>query len=173
MGSGGYTTTQSYLPLDGTLAVGALPNYDTDRDSDPGRLVMKGVIGLAETDNDKVQRWWEQLGPGLLQGTPTLDIWLAVIDFDVGKTGQVVAGIYDCAADKTDCNLLASGSSSVNQATFGSDFGMVVIVMSPIDVSLVADRGLMLRVAVSSGSDDDLWFAYGTTTYPTQLSINN
>ena len=147
-----------------------LPNYDTDRDGAPGLLVQKGV-GLGETNPNKMQRWWEALGPLQLRGTPSLELWAAAKDFDTGQSGQIVVGIYDCAADKSGCVLLASGAASFNQATFGATFGRVVIVMPSIDATITAGRGLMLKVAPIGESADDLWLAYGATAYPTSLTI--
>ncbi len=173
MGSGGHTTAESYLPLDGALVGGSVPNYDVDRDSEPGLLIQKGD-GLSETDETKMQRWWGQLGEATpIRGVPVLDVWVATKDFDTGKTGRVVAGIYDCANNMTDCNLLASGASRFSQSAFGAGFGKVVLVMPAVDVTIAADRGILLKIGVPNDSDDDLWLAYGATAQPMRLSLNN
>ncbi|MDH3301123.1 MAG: HD-GYP domain-containing protein [Acidimicrobiia bacterium] len=165
----GNTTSQALLPLAGGNSPGSLPNYDTDRDSDPGLLVAKGE-GLSETDVTKMQRWSSDAGDTRLQATVTLDLWIATKNFDTGKTGRLIAGLYDCNESAASCNLLGSNTAQFNQAPFGSDFGQITIALGTIDHTFAANRTLVLKIATTNASDDDLWLAYGTTTYPTRLN---
>lgn len=170
MGASGPNSV-AYLPLDGALSSGGLPNYDQDRNDDPGLTVNRGS-GLAEADGTKMQRWFTPLpAETVLSGQPRLEIWAATRELDPSKSGMIVAGIYDCRTNKTDCVPLGSGSATFAQSTFGDGFGRVVITMPPIDHTLAGNRGLMLKVAVPNDSEDDLWLAFATTTYPTALTI--
>lgn len=171
LGSGGYTTSQNFLPLDGTPQPGLLPNYDTDRDGDRGLLIDKGD-GLSETDPDKHQRWSQTMNGDRIAGTPVLNVWAATKDFDTGKTGRFAVGIYDCNTSHTGCTLLVSKNQSFSQSSFGNDYGEVTVTMNPIDHTFATNRTIVIKIATRNASDDDLWFAYETTTYPTNLDIN-
>jgi hypothetical protein len=171
-GGGGFTVSQAVLPLDETLQTGALSNYDTDRDSEPGLLLQKTGSGLAETDPVKTQRWALDPSENRLQGTPVLRIWVAIKDFDTSKTGQVQVGLFDCDASYGDCTQLTAASGSFSQASYGADFGQVTITMPDIDHMFVAGRTVVLEVVTADASDDDLWYAYANTSYPTNLTIN-
>ncbi|MFT5200922.1 MAG: hypothetical protein ACI9C1_000287 [Candidatus Aldehydirespiratoraceae bacterium] len=170
VGSAG-AMSKSFLPLDGPLAAGPLANYDTDNDDEPGLLVQKGA-GLSETNYDKMQQWFVNAGSGLsLVGTPRLDIWLATKDFDNNRHGRVAVGLYDCAANKTGCVALASGTGTFNQAAFGNDFGKVTITLGLINASIDTNRGLMLKVSPDD-SGDHLWYAFANASYPSELTIS-
>ncbi|MCP5031846.1 MAG: hypothetical protein GY939_08590 [Actinomycetia bacterium] len=135
-------------------------------------MVKKGE-GLSEQDQTKMQRWWYQPGSTThVTGTPELELWVATKDFDTGKTGRLVAGLYDCPATPSNCTLLTTGGASFNQSAFGHDFGRVVITMGQVDTQLTSGRGLMLKIAVPGNSDDDLWIAYGTSTYPSAFTVS-
>lgn len=168
---GGGSSSQSVLPLSEQPSGGRLPNYDSNRNDDPGLTLQKGD-DLDERDSTKMQRWWNELPDTTrIAGTPTLTVFAATKDFDTGKTGRLVAGLYDCSPSLDDCRRLASGAASFRQSSFGSDFGEVTITMSPVDATVAAGRGLMVKMAVPGNSDDDLWLAYGTRAYPTSLTF--
>jgi hypothetical protein len=157
--------------LAATVPSTSLPNYD-DRDADPG-LVLKKGDGLSETAVDKMQRWArEHTSTFDLQGTVGLTLWVATKDFDTGKTGQVEAGLYECNPAGNSCVLLAQGSASFDQADAGSDFAQVDIDVGSVNHSFSSGRSLVIKVAPMSTSDDDLWFAFGTATYPMALTLN-
>ena len=169
-GKPGSATT--FLKIDSNLSTGPLGNLDSDRNTDIGLTLLKGS-GLADTDDDKRQRFWAQsLESTVLNGMPTVDLWVATPGFDTAATGSVVIGLYDCAANKTaGCVLLASGSASFDQAAFGGDFGAVEVQLSPVDVTLADNRSLILSIAVDPSSASDLWLALGTSDYPTSFEI--
>jgi hypothetical protein len=172
LGGGGQSQAQEYLPLDEALSTGPLPNYDTDRDGAAGLLVQRGA-GLGDPDTTRRQRWFDEAG-GLLivNKAVTLDIWATVENFDQPSTGHLVAGLYNCAANKTGCVLVASGSATFSQSSFGADFGPVTVPMGTIDLTLLPGRALMVEVAVPASSGGDLWLAYATTTYPASLRFS-
>ncbi len=171
MGGGGSTTSQDYLPLDGTLGAGALPNYDTDRDSDAGLLLQRGT-GVTETDATRMQRWFGQLsGSSEVRGWTTVELWAAVKDFDTAASGHLEVGLYDCKANKTDCQMLAGGAASFSQASFGSDFGKVIVSLGAIDTVIGSNRALRVVVAPTMNSGGDIWLAYANTSYPMRLNV--
>ena len=167
----GQATSSPILPLGGAVTSGALPNYDTDRDDAAGLLLQKGG-SPGETDPTKVQRWWRELPAGAhLTGRPELRLWAAMKDFDQAKTGRIDARLYDCAGPRTSCRQLASGSASVRQANFGTDFGQVTIAMPTIDWQATEGRGVVVELTVPSSSQDDLWLAFGTHAHNSRLAF--
>jgi hypothetical protein len=159
----------SFLPLGSQVSDQALPNYDIDRDSHPGLNVNRGD-GLTENDAAKMQRWSAAMSATTrLAGTPTLDLWVGTKDFD-DPTGQLDVGIYDCGSFG-GCSLLSSATGDFDQSQHGGTFGRLTVSLPPIDVSIAAGRSLVLKVAPTDGSADDLWLAYGTTAYPSALHI--
>jgi hypothetical protein len=119
-----------------------------------------------------MQRWSQPMNNDRIVGTPALVVWAGIKDFDTDKTGRLAAGIYDCNSGHGSCTLLASGTTSFDQNDFGSDYGQVTVTMGAIDHTFAANRTLVVKVAPRNTSDDDLWLAYGTTTYPTRFSIS-
>ncbi len=170
-GGPGDTSSQAFLSLDGSLQNGTLPNYDTDRDSDPGLMIKKGD-GLGESDLSKIQRWRSDAGGSRLLGWGTLTIFAATKDFASGKTGRFAIGLFDCDGSGSNCSALATQSASFDQANFGGNFGAVTVNFGSIDHTFASGRTLVLKLATASDSDDDLWFAYGTNTYPARLDID-
>lgn len=173
LGSGGHTSSQPVLPAELAVSPGTLPNYDTDRDGDPGLMIKKGK-GLDETDPTKRQRWAAPiLSPlaGQIAIDPVVHVWVATKDFDTGKIGSVEVGVYDCDASHGDCQLLSYGYEWFDQWDFDDDFGEVVVTMSPIDHAFAPGRSGVLVIATADDSDDDLWFAYGTSDYPSRIEI--
>ncbi|MCP5027597.1 MAG: HD-GYP domain-containing protein [Actinomycetia bacterium] len=171
LGSGGFTTAQDLLPLSGALISGALPNYDTDRDNKVGLLVMKGD-GLAEADPRRIQRWFGVPANPIIQGTAYLELWAAARNFSLAASVTIDAGIYDCEVSGADCLLLGSGTVTIDQSGFGTDFGRVVIGLGGVNSTIAPGRALMVKVAPPLASEGQVWVAYGTTAYPTRLFIS-
>ncbi len=171
LGSGGHTTSQPMLPLDGSPIPGPLPNYDTDRDDDPGLLLAKGS-GLSETDEDKTQRWSLEPGNVSLKGVPTLTLRAAVKGFDTTTNGVVLAALYDCDLTHADCFKMSGSAGPVDSSGAGAtDFGVVTLDFDPIDHAFTTDRTLVLKLTTGISAENALWLAYGTDAYDSVLSI--
>ena len=108
-----------------------------------------------------------------MTGTPTVDLYVAVQDFDTDASGVVTVGVYECGSVVLawNCTLLSNATASFDQSSFGADFGLVTVDLPAIDHSYASNDNLLLKVVVPGASDDDLWFAYATTTYPMRLQI--
>ncbi len=170
LGRGLVTFSVPFLPLGGTLLDGPLPNYDADRDSDPG-LLFKNGAGLTETDATRMQRWWTPMVSATrVTGTPTLDLWVATWDFKPLR-GAVEVGLYDCSFFGSSCTLLSSAGASFDQESFGAAFGMISVALPAIDATIAAGRSLVLKVASDDSAEGHLWLAYGTATYPSVLRV--
>jgi signal peptidase len=170
----GDRTSTPVLPLSTAApTVSTLPNYDTNRDAFAGLLVTKGGSGAGETDATKHQTWSETLSSSLnLSGTARLTVWSAMKSFQTGKRGAVNAFLLDCPANGIGCTTFDSASLDLSNWSGGSttwvsrtiDFGTV-------SRTIAAGRLLRVKVVVGSSSDDDMWFAYDTTTYPSALTV--
>jgi hypothetical protein len=165
----GDTASQPVLPLqiDAPPAV-ALPNYDTDRDDDPGLMIKKDGAGLNGSDPTKVQRFRVDVATdGTLVGDAKVRLYVAAKDFEK-KTIHVATGLYRCDSGGS-CSLIADGDKRVGNA---NRFKSVTIPMGEVDVPFVAGDRLELRVVVLDDSDDDAWFAYGTAASPAHVKLS-
>jgi hypothetical protein len=92
-------------------------------------------------------------------------------DFQVSRRGIVRGTLLNCSAGGS-CTTVATttldlanwsgGSTSWVQRTL--DFG-------PVLHTIAQGRRLRLRIDVGLNADDDMWFAYGTASYPSVLVI--
>jgi hypothetical protein len=149
-----------------------LPNYDPSRDSFAGLLVQKGGSGANESDGTKYQRWLGPTGGTVLSGPLTLKIWSAMKDFNTSKRGSVTAFLRECDSAGNNCSLIDSATLTLTPWSGGAstwvertiDFGTV-----NHTVQSNGNRRLELKIIVDNNSDDDMWFAYATTGYPSVL----
>jgi hypothetical protein len=165
------TTSQLNLPLDTLLPTATiLRNYDTDRDIGPGLAIDKGN-GLSETDPRKYQRWRHVIASALtINGNATLHLWTATQDFATGQEGAIVVGLYDCNSAGASCSLITS--TTFHDSTWPSAWEEKQIALGTVSHTVASGRSLVIHVATVNPSDNDLWFAYDTTTYNSRLRIN-
>jgi hypothetical protein len=142
-----------------------LKNFDVERDGVPGLLIARGGSGAEERDSTKFQSWLAPMGQAALSGPLRLSIWTAMKDFDPSRAGSVTAYVIDrgddggkvLASQTLSLPAWAGGSKTWVQRTI--DFGT-------LDHSVGKDRRLEIRVIVDAASEDDMWFAYDTTSFP-------
>lgn len=165
------TASQTNLPFDTLLPTATvLRNYDTDRDTGPGLAIDKGN-GLSETDPRKYQRWRHVTASAMtINGNATLHLWTATQDFATGQEGAIVVGLYDCNSAGASCSLITS--TTFNDSTWPSAWEEKQIALGAVSHTITSGRSLVIHVATVNPSDNDLWFAYDTTTYNTRLRIN-
>jgi len=171
----GNTNMQASLPMDVTTPVAVtLYNYDQDRDAYPGRLVLKGASGASESDLTKYQNWRsaQLASPLAIDGSVTLDFWSAIKDFGTNKRGSVTAYLRDFNPASSTYTEIANATLTVSNWQGGS--GSWVLKSLSISVSnytLATGRRLELKLIVTGLSDDEMWFAYDTVTYPSSLTL--
>ncbi len=103
--------SQHPLPTDEVMPTATtLYNYDTDRDSEVGRLIQKADETCTQTDGAKYQDWrTDPLASDYhIDGTVEFDIFLAIMDFRTDLTGvfnvcvrDKNGGSYTTIVDKT------------------------------------------------------------------------
>ncbi len=167
------TTSQPNLPMDiypGTAAV--LYNYDQDRDSSPGRVILHGGSGAAETDLAKYQNWQMTVSQDLnLNRSVTAVLWSATNNFDRNARGVVTAYLRDL----TSPFEIASGTLDLNPWQQGSSTWVerkIRLTIPGDNSTVLAGHVLELKV-IAGGASSDMWFAYDTSLYPSRLILNS
>jgi hypothetical protein len=171
----GDTTSTPVLPFTTTApTAGTLPNYDTDRDAQPGLRIREADNHLGTGDPAKYQKWSMAVDTGLvLAGPATLDLWAAMAGFDAGEAGRVIASISSCNASGFECTQLAMGSARVVQDDAPGSFLPVTIDFGVVSASIPPNRTLVVKVVVDGDSADDMVLAYGTATYASALRLGS
>ena len=152
---------------------GALPNYDTDRNTDPGLTITASPQGLITDDPAAVQVWRFPASTTTLDGPVTLTLWIAP-DGPLGPGPFLVrAGLFDCDLGRTACTLLVRDDPTVTAVA--DTFAPVAfdLSVSPTPYVVAAGRRLELRVATRNGSSNDGLFAYDAVDYPSELIVTS
>jgi hypothetical protein len=165
----GSTQMQHPLPMDADAPTAAtLFNYDSDRDSSPGRLILKGGTATS-TDPKRFQNWRTQtFGRDVaIDGDVTFEFWSAMKDFKTKKRGHVVAYLMDGST------VIATASLNPTTAWQGGSPTWVEksITFADVDRTIAAGSFLQLRVVVGPGTGDQMWFAYDTASFQSKLVL--
>ncbi len=143
---------------------GPLPDYDNS--GDPGRLVKKDSGGSGQSDPTKFQQW-SYNASGLTMDIDKVEIWAALKDFDDDKTGRFTVYLMDCGGT---CSVIKSVSSSIDDE---EDWKKKSVKFDVTGYEFGTGRNLVVKVVVDASSDDDMWFAYGTSGFNAHLKVNN
>lgn len=170
----GNTASQANLTMTAVApAATALPNYDTDRDSLTGRLLLRGGIGATETDLARYQNWRGPTAGVLGQtiaGTVTVEIWSAAAGFAAGAPGELHVYLRDVLVLTGTTTEIANASVSMADWS-GHRSGWVKRTVS-IDVSsqtLLVGHALELKV--EAGASTDMLVAYDTAAYRSRVRL--
>ena len=175
---GASATSSPYLTI-GTAKPtfsGALPNYDTDRNADPGLTLVPSTLGLAETDTTKYQIWNVPASPGAFNVNASVRLRLpaAVRGFNPTARGRMTAGLYVCDDPPVSCTLVKTATVDRPAGWSGTltTFTETMFDFGAVSVHVPASRGLAVKVVVdAAGSDDSMWLAYDTVAYPAALQL--
>ena len=152
---------------------GTLPNYDPGRDTSPGLSISKGTNGVSETDPTKYQEWVTSTEGGSLSGSVSLIFWSALKDFQTEKRGIVDAFLLDCDSGGANCSSVAQGQLDLADWSGGSGTWVEhTINFGTLSHTVLPGRTLKLKITVGNSADDDMWFAYDTTSYPSRLDLD-
>ncbi len=170
LGSNGTGPAAWLLQTTGALSYSALPNYDTDYDTDPGRTIVRMADGGVTVH--QTQLWAFPGGEEFhAVGTPRLELWAAAVGFDHDTTNSVAVSLARCWG-YLSCEDLSRATVVFDQAAFGDAFGKVSVVMPSIDVVVPTDHYFVIGVSVPSTSDSDVWIAFDSTTYPSRAFLD-
>ena len=146
--------SQNPLPTDQVMPTATtLYNYDTERDSFAGLLIQKDVEPCTQTDPAKYQDWrTDPLASDYhINGTVEFNIWLALKDFQTGKSGYFNVcirdkngGIYTTIIDTTVTldpeDFDPSGFVSPGSGT-----------IETYDIEAVGDGTMQARITITQG----------------------
>ena len=161
------TATTSYPSAD------QLFNYDTDRDAQPGLVLLQGGSGASEADLTEYQNWRMAVltEPLAISGPVSVNIWSAMKDFNTSLAGELKFFLRDY--DGSSYTEITNGTLTANPWDVGATGTWVnrLLEIPSVDYTLAAGHQLELKVIVGSGSGDDMWLAYDTPVYDSVLRL--
>jgi signal peptidase len=178
---GSNSASSAYLRL-GTSSSsysGAVPNYDTDRNADPGLTLEPTTLGLAETDLTKTQLWSVPGTPGAqnISGSMRLTLPTALANFATTGSGKMIAGLYVCDDPPSFGSCTLEDSATVDRPSGWSNglntFVSTVFDFGAVSMHIPGNKSLAVKVVVdSAGSAGSMWVAFDTTQYSASLVLS-
>jgi tRNA A-37 threonylcarbamoyl transferase component Bud32 len=169
------TDSQQRLPMDSTAPTATtLHNYDADRDDFPGLMIKKGGSeDRYSFPGGNFQNWRYTVPPAglVLAGNVEVTLFSAMKDFTADKRGHIHLYLRDCTGNS--CTTIASSSLDRGPWNDASGWSEDTIVLSDVNYTVAAGRQLELKIFVDDDSDDDMWFAYDTTTHQARLTLTD
>ena len=168
-----HTDSQAVLPMNGISPTATtLYNYDKNRDSLSGLLIIKGGTGPGESDSTKRQVWRSGtlFDPLTLEGSVSIDLWSAMKDFALGKAGDVAIFLRDYNGS-THIEIGSGTSFDADWHGGSNTWVKSTITITGLDHTVPTGNELEVELLVGSSADDDMWFAYDTESYPSVIVI--
>ncbi|MBT4073134.1 MAG: hypothetical protein HOE75_05585 [Chloroflexi bacterium] len=168
------TTSQANLTATTSFpSATTLLNYDTDRDAQPGIVLLQGGSGATESDLTKYQNWQTATSTAqtVISGTVSINIWSAVKDFSTSLAGELTFFLRDL--DDTGYTEIANGTlngSPWDGEASGSWVNRLLEIPS-VSYTVPAGHQIELKVIVGSGSADDMWLAYDIDSLASVLRL--
>jgi hypothetical protein len=168
----GDTNAQPILPMNpGVPTQATLFNYDQDRDSQAGLLILSGGAGADESDATEHQVWRSGALLGDLHlSSVEIDFWSAVPDFTLGTTGSATLYLRDFdgfSHTEIGDDLVFDGDWQGASGTFVQRTASV----APLDYTIREGDQLEVKLIVDASAVNDMWFAYDTSTHPARVRI--
>jgi hypothetical protein len=158
----GDVASQPVLPLglDVPPVLPVVPNYDTDRDSDPGLTLTR------DSDAQREQRFrWEITQEVRLDGPAAVQLHATGAHNRGPFTLDV--GLRSCRG--SECNDIASRRESTISP--GQGFATITFDLGRIDVALTPGDTVELVIGVPPDSASDVWLAYDTTATASRFAF--
>lgn len=164
------TTAHPVLPISARKSTNQkLPNYDADRDNQPGLLIKQGGTLTSSAGSSRIQRWRfspfavdTQLGPNV-----EFEIYATTRNFNKNRYGKLWAYLLHLNADGDLIHVLGSGS--VEAQNWGETWHAAVIPFNNSTYAFPAGHQLEIAVTVDETSSQPMMLAYGTEAHPAQL----
>lgn len=168
------TTSQADLTASTSFpAAEVLVNYDSDRDAQPGLVLLQGGSGATESDLTQYQNWRTSAltEPHVISGPVSINMWSAVKDFNTSLTGELEFFLRDY--DGSSYTEIDSGTVTAGPWDPGATGTWVnrLLEIPSVDYTLAAGHQLELKVIVGAGSADDMWLAYDTNALASVLRL--
>ncbi len=169
----GDTTSQTALPLDKLAPTATtLYNYDVNRDSSAGRLIVLGGTGATESDTTKYQDWLTTaLSSALtIDGTVTVTLLSGMKDFGLSQAGSVTVYLRDFDGS----SYVEIGNGTLTDADWqrgSSSWVEKTITIADVNYTIPSGNFLEVKLIVTSSSADDMWFAYDTVSYGSRVAL--
>ncbi len=131
-------------------------------------MIQKDGGGLSISDRTKSQVWsWTSDRAGRLEGTASLQIWIAAKDFKTDERIGLLASLEVC---DPGCTRVGTGQWSGGGS---SGFRSVSVNFGSIDRTVSAGATLRLKVVVPDGlATTDVWFAYDAAAHPSRITFD-
>jgi hypothetical protein len=169
----GNTSSQANLPLNQTAPTAStLFNYDTDRDGHPGRLIQKGSSGAGEVNLAKYQNWLSDplAFPLTTGGTVNVIFYSAIKNFGQNKAGSVTVFLRD--VNGSTATEICGGTLTLSNWQGGSSTWVArTLSLNCGSYTIPAGHRLEVKLVVASAAADDMWFAYDTASYPSEVRL--
>ena len=172
------TASQAVLPMDHEMPsavpqLTTLYNFDTNRDGDPGLLLVKSSNGLSETNPIKFQIWRTGVlsSPLAINGDVLVDLWASLSPPNPQEIGVILAYLRDF--DGVGYTEIANGAVYARDWQSGSaSFVERIALISNLDYTVPAGHELELRVIVDENSGQDMLLAYDIATFTAVLNLS-
>ena len=150
-----------------------LHNYDTDRDTAAGLLILKGGSGVNESDLTKSQVW--RTDPVVaeleLESEITIDCWSAIQNFQLGSGGAVTIFLRDRDSFGNYTEIDNGTITDPDWQAGTADFVQKTITIPAPLFTVQPGHEMVIKLIVPSSSSSNIWLAYDTTSYQSALKI--
>jgi hypothetical protein len=146
-----------------------VPNYDQNENADPGRTLAKGGTSLTESDNKKIALW-ETMVSGSLRLNGTAKVTLVVEPKSLATDKTTTLRVFLARKTGSTVTQIASGEVTFSFTAPKSFQQAPPISLVIPDITLPNNSRLQLYV-VSPESNDDVFLAYGTGTYSSNVVL--
>jgi hypothetical protein len=165
----GNTTQRADMPMDLNAPVSTtLFNYDTNRDSSPGRQLSKGGHAT-ETDLSKMVNWRTVAAANTsFNGDVVIRFYAAIKDLKPDKRGDLIA--YVRSQDASGVWGLRGTSATFSLNPWGPDYKEAVLRV-PVNFTINAGQRIEVKIVSGNNSGDDLWVAYDTISHPAKATF--
>ncbi len=168
LGSDGFPQASLSYAVEG----GQMPNFDPGRDIHPGLLLKRTDRGLSEANETGYQHWQIGMEGKRVRGYPTVVIWSAPADFDVGRSGMYDVYLLDCPSFGQRCDELGRQRLTVPRGA-GADWVESTATFPIVDHEFGASRYLAVRIVVTTESESDMMFAFGFPKQRSRLTFSD
>ena len=171
MGSSGVgdVASQAVLPLVNRSALNpSLPNFDTDRDTQPGLRIQRAGWGTVP-DPARMQRFrLEQSTNANIDGRVSVRLYAAPAGLGIGSITIGVA-VARCSTVNDSCQEVTRASAIFVGVLNG--YQAVDIDLGDLNTSVSATEVLEVWITAEKPSTRDLLLAYDTVGYPSSLTV--